>query len=126
MIPLPDPLVIEAGLPELARNIIRSVGLAAVDAVGCMETRCLGVGSDGWLGLGICFTAIRKLPMIFSAVWFTAVGTEDATEGTGLRIRVMTEPPTALAEGEASDLLRRHNAKVVMTIHEHFLGEVLH
>jgi len=122
---LPDPLMVEVGFPKLARDVVRSVGLAAVDAVGCVGTGCLHVGSDGWLGLWICFATIRELPVVFSAMGFTAVGTEHTMEGTGLRIRAMTEPPAALAEGEASDLLRRHNAKVVMTIHERFLGEVL-
>ena len=125
MVLLPDPLVIEAGFPELARYVVRSVGLAAVDAVGCVGTCCLSIGSDGWLGLGIHFTAIRKLPVVFSAVWFTAVGAENATEGTSLRIRAMAEPPAVLTEGEASDLLHGHNAEVVVAVHEGFLGKVL-
>ena len=125
MIPLPDLLVVEAGFPKLARNVVRPVGLATVDAVGCMWTGCLRVGSDGWLGFRICFATICELPVVFSAMRFTAVGTKNTTEGTGLHIRAMTEPPTALAEGEASDLLHRHNVKVVMTIHKCFLGEVL-
>ena len=125
MVSLPYPLMVEAGFPEFARNVVRPVGLAAVDAVGCMWTGCLCIGGDGWLGFGICLAAVCKLPMVFSAVWFTAVGTEDATEGTGLHIRAMTKPPAALTEGETSDLLRRHNAEVVMAVHKRFLGEVL-
>ena len=112
--------------PELARDIVRSVGLATIDAVGCMGACCLCIGSNGWLGLWICFAAVCKLLMVFSAMGFTAVGTEYATEGTGLCIRAMTKPPTVLAEGEDSDLLCRHDAKMVMAIHKRLLGEVLH
>ena len=125
MVALPDPLMIEAGLPELARDVVRSVGLAAVDAVGCVGTRCLGVGSDGRLGFGVCLTATPKLPVVLGAMWFTAVGAENAAEGTSLRIRAMAVPPTALAEGETSNLLRGHDAKMVVAVHKCLLGEVL-